>query len=82
MRALNGQGLAKAIGVANFYPDRLLDLIDRTGITPAVNQIETHPYFQRAMTSWSSALSSTSPGAGSPKAAKRWTDENFTELRG
>ncbi|HUB37812.1 MAG TPA: aldo/keto reductase [Streptosporangiaceae bacterium] len=47
MRALNGQGLVRAIGVANFYPDRLVDLIDRTGFTPAVNQIETHPYFQR-----------------------------------
>jgi hypothetical protein len=47
MRAHNEQGMAKAIGVANFYPDRLVDLIDRTGYAPAVNQIETHPYFQR-----------------------------------
>jgi 2,5-diketo-D-gluconate reductase A len=47
MRALTEQGLARAIGVSNFYPDRLVDLIDRTGFTPAVNQIETHPYFQR-----------------------------------
>jgi 2,5-diketo-D-gluconate reductase A len=47
MRALNEQGMVKAIGVANFHPDRLVDLIDRTGFTPAVNQIETHPYFQR-----------------------------------
>ena len=48
MRALTEQGLMKAIGVANFYEDRLVDLIERTGFTPAVNQIETHPYFQRA----------------------------------
>jgi len=47
MRALNEQGAVRAIGVSNFYPDRLVDLIDRTGFTPAVNQIETHPYFQR-----------------------------------
>ncbi len=47
MRALSEQGMVKAIGVANFYSDRLVDLIDRTGFTPAVNQIETHPYFQR-----------------------------------
>ena len=33
--------------MSNFHPDRLVDLIDRTGFTPAVNQIETHPYFQR-----------------------------------
>jgi diketogulonate reductase-like aldo/keto reductase len=48
MEALNRQGRAKAIGVANFYPDRLLDLIINNEITPAVNQIETHPFFQRA----------------------------------
>ncbi|WP_329577588.1 aldo/keto reductase [Streptomyces sp. NBC_01361] len=47
MEALNREGLAKAIGVANFYPDRLLDLIINNEITPAVNQIEAHPFFQR-----------------------------------
>ncbi|WP_327434491.1 aldo/keto reductase [Streptomyces sp. NBC_01236] len=48
MEDLNRQGRAKAIGVANFYPDRLLDLIINNEVTPAVNQIETHPFFQRA----------------------------------
>ncbi|MFJ5307521.1 aldo/keto reductase [Streptomyces sp. NPDC088350] len=48
MEALNREGRTKAIGVANFYPDRLLDLIINNEITPAVNQIETHPFFQRA----------------------------------
>jgi 2,5-diketo-D-gluconate reductase A len=48
MEALNREGLAKAIGVANFYPDRLIDLIINNEITPQVNQIETHPFFQRA----------------------------------
>jgi 2,5-diketo-D-gluconate reductase A len=33
--------------VSNFYPDRLVDLIDHNDLTPAVNQIETHPFFQR-----------------------------------
>ncbi|MGW2050255.1 aldo/keto reductase [Streptomyces sp. NPDC001858] len=47
MENLQREGLAKAIGVANFYPDRLLDLIVNNEITPAVNQIETHPFFQR-----------------------------------
>jgi 2,5-diketo-D-gluconate reductase A len=47
MEAVNHEGLAKAIGVANFYPDRLLDLILNNEITPQVNQIETHPFFQR-----------------------------------
>ncbi|WP_329577495.1 aldo/keto reductase [Streptomyces sp. NBC_01361] len=48
MEELNREGRAKAIGVANFYPDRLLDLIINNEITPQVNQIETHPFFQRA----------------------------------
>ncbi|WP_338703223.1 aldo/keto reductase [Streptomyces sp. Q6] len=48
MENLNREGRAKAIGVANFSPDRLLDLILNNEITPQVNQIETHPFFQRA----------------------------------
>ncbi|WP_326761673.1 aldo/keto reductase [Streptomyces phaeochromogenes] len=47
MESLHRQGLARAIGVANFYPDRLLDLVINNEIVPAVNQIETHPFFQR-----------------------------------
>jgi len=47
MESLNRAGRVKAIGVANFYPDRLLDLILNNEVTPAVNQIETHPFFQR-----------------------------------
>ena len=47
MQEVSREGLAKAIGVANFYPDRLVDLIDHNDVTPAVNQIETHPFFQR-----------------------------------
>jgi 2,5-diketo-D-gluconate reductase A len=47
MQDLHKQGLVRAIGVANFYPDRLVDLIDHNDIPPAVNQVETHPFFQR-----------------------------------
>lgn len=47
MQELNKQGLARAIGVSNFHPDRLIDLIDHNEIVPAVNQIETHPFHQR-----------------------------------
>ncbi|MFD9304121.1 aldo/keto reductase [Streptomyces sp. NPDC060048] len=47
MEDVNREGLTKAIGVANFYPDRLLDLALNNEITPQVNQIETHPFFQR-----------------------------------
>jgi 2,5-diketo-D-gluconate reductase A len=48
MQDLYGQGAIRAVGVSNFYPDRLIDLIEHNEIVPAVNQIETHPYFQRA----------------------------------
>jgi len=48
MQELHREGLIRAIGVSNFYPDRLVDLIDHNEVTPAVNQIETHPFFQRA----------------------------------
>lgn len=47
MQELYRQGRIKAIGVCNFYPDRLVDLIENNDVTPAVNQIETHPFFQR-----------------------------------
>ena len=48
MEALHREGRARAIGVSNFYPDRVSDLVEHNEITPAVNQIETHPFFQRA----------------------------------
>jgi 2,5-diketo-D-gluconate reductase A len=47
MQGLNREGLTKAIGVSNFYPDRLVDLIAHNEVKPAVNQIETHPFNQR-----------------------------------
>ena len=40
-------GLARAIGVSNFQPAHLRRIIDETGVTPAVNQIELHPYLQQ-----------------------------------
>ena len=47
MQQLHRDGLIRAIGVSNFYPDRLVDLIDHNEVTPAVNQVECHPFFQR-----------------------------------
>ncbi len=47
MEQCHAEGLARAIGVANFYPDRLVDLIEHNDVTPAVDQIETNPFFQR-----------------------------------
>jgi 2,5-diketo-D-gluconate reductase A len=48
MEAAYKEGLVRAIGVSNFFPDRLVDLIEHNDVLPAVNQIETHPFFQRA----------------------------------
>jgi 2,5-diketo-D-gluconate reductase A len=47
MQELHAEGLVRAIGVSNFHTDRLMDLITHNDITPAVNQIETHPFHQR-----------------------------------
>ena len=47
MEQIHGEGLSRAIGVANFYPDRLVDLIEHNEVTPAVDQIEANPFFQR-----------------------------------
>ncbi|GAA1359961.1 aldo/keto reductase [Arthrobacter rhombi] len=46
MEKINIEGRARAIGVSNFAPDQLLDLIINNEIVPAVNQIETHPFRQ------------------------------------
>ena len=40
-------GKVRAIGVSNFYPDRLIDLVQFNKIVPAVNQVETHPFQQQ-----------------------------------
>ncbi|MFB0629731.1 aldo/keto reductase [Streptomyces sp. AB3(2024)] len=47
MQNLQREGLVRAIGVSNFHSDRLLDLMDHNEVTPAVNQVETHPFHQR-----------------------------------
>lgn len=41
-------GKIRAIGVSNFYPDRYIDLVRFTEVTPAVNQVETHVFHQQA----------------------------------
>jgi 2,5-diketo-D-gluconate reductase A len=47
MEALQRDGRVRTIGVSNFPPDRLMDLIVHNAIVPAVNQIETHPFNQQ-----------------------------------
>ena len=47
MEEICRDGTARAIGVSNFPPDRLVDLIVHNEIVPAVNQVETHPFCQQ-----------------------------------
>jgi len=50
MQEIYKEGRIKAIGVSNFQPDRLIDLIVHNDVVPAVNQIETHPFHQQTDT--------------------------------
>lgn len=45
MIALRDEGLVRSVGVSNFTEDMLQRVIDETGVVPAVNQVELHPYF-------------------------------------
>lgn len=47
LEKLYDEGIVKAIGVSNFFPDRLVDLIKFQKVIPQVNQIETHPFYQQ-----------------------------------
>ena len=47
MEELYKEGRIRSIGVSNFMPDRLVDLILHNEITPAVNQVETNPFYQQ-----------------------------------
>lgn len=47
MEELNAEGTLKAIGVSNFYRDRVVDFVLHNKVAPAVNQIEVNPFHQR-----------------------------------
>lgn len=48
MEELHKAGRIRAIGVSNFYPDRLVDFVLHNEVAPAVNQIEIHPFHQQS----------------------------------
>jgi 2,5-diketo-D-gluconate reductase A len=50
LQELYKEGRVRAIGVSNFHPDRLMDLIVNNEVVPAINQIETHPFHQQTET--------------------------------
>lgn len=47
LEKLYADGKVRAIGVSNFMPEVLAELLEKTEVVPAVNQIEVHPYFQQ-----------------------------------
>lgn len=49
LEELYDEGKIRAIGVSNFYPDRLVDICSFSCIKPMVNQIETHPHNQQSV---------------------------------
>jgi diketogulonate reductase-like aldo/keto reductase len=48
METLYKAGRIRAIGISNFHPDRVMDLMLLNEVKPAVNQIETHPFHQQS----------------------------------
>jgi diketogulonate reductase-like aldo/keto reductase len=48
LERLLADGKVRAIGVSNFMPDHLSQLMEATSVVPAVNQIEVHPYFRQS----------------------------------
>jgi 2,5-diketo-D-gluconate reductase A len=50
MEELYESGKIRAIGISNFQPDRVMDMIVFNKIVPAINQIETHPFHQQIET--------------------------------
>lgn len=71
MEDLYEQGLVRAIGVCNFLPDRLIDLILSSRIAPMVNQIELHPFTQQIALRKVMAEQGVAPMAWAPLAEGR-----------
>lgn len=68
MEELCAEGKIRAIGVSNFQPDRLADLIAHNDVAPAVNQVETNPFCQQVfcqklMREWGVQIESWAPFA-------------------
>ena len=62
---LRDSGKVRSIGVSNFTPEHLDRIIDATGVAPAVNQVELHPYFpQAALRKVHQPSAASSPRAG------------------
>jgi 2,5-diketo-D-gluconate reductase A len=78
---LHDDGRARSIGVSNFEPDHLRTIIDETGIVPAVNQIEVHPFFTNEAARAADAEHGIATEAWAPIAKGRVNDDpTITEI--
>ena len=75
-------GLVRSIGVSNFTEDQLTELIEETGVVPAVNQVELHPYFPQAQLRAFHATHGIRTESWSPlaKRSELLTEQILTEL--
>ncbi|MDR7187273.1 diketogulonate reductase-like aldo/keto reductase [Microbacterium sp. BE35] len=75
-------GLVRSIGVSNFTEDQLAELIEETGVVPAVNQVELHPYFPQAKLRAFHATHGIRTESWSPlaKRSELLTEQILTEL--
>ena len=71
MEELYREGKIRAIGVCNFYPERLTDLCLNMEVTPAVNQVELHPFFAQTGAIGNMQSLSVQPEAWGPLAEGR-----------
>jgi len=71
MEHLYHEGKVKAIGVANFHPDRIMDLMVHNKVIPAVNQIEVNPFLQQGGTQRFLQANRVQPEAWAPFAEGR-----------
>jgi len=77
------EGLAKAVGVSNFYPAILTNLCEHVEVIPAVNQVELHPFFVQAEALENMKAYGVQPQAWGPLAEGNhgiFTDPVFTEI--
>jgi len=77
------EGLAKAVGVANFYPAILANLCENVDVIPAVNQVELHPFFVQAKALENMKAYGMAPQAWGPLAEGRhgiFTDPELVEI--
>lgn len=72
---LRDDGRARSIGVSNFEPDHLQRIVDETGVVPAVNQIEVHPFLTNEAARAANAAHGVATEAWSPIARGQVNDD-------